>query len=154
MKKLKPIQERVCQLEKRNKDLEKRVIQVKLESEDRTGTQMKCHKELNHKNKSLQQRIRQVENRNKDLENKLTKLKSEIQKQKQIVSDLQEQIVSDLLRDTNGVDVFSDVFVVEQSLCPTSPANSKNQGAKRKVTPKKKVLPRKSRRLSIRKEKS
>ena len=118
-------------------------------------TQMKCHEDLTRKNKSTEQRICELEKRNKDLENKLTKLESDNQKQEQIVSDLQEQLVSDLIRDTNGVDVFSDVFVAEQSVCPTSPTNSNKQGSKRKVTPKKKtLLPRKSRRLSIRKEKS
>lgn len=118
-------------------------------------TQMKCHEDLTRKNKSIQQRICQLEKRNKDLENKLTKLESDNQKQEQIVSNLQEQLVSDLIRDTNGVDVFGDMFAVEeQSVCPTSPTNSNKQGSKRKVTPKKKSLPRKSRRLSIRKEKS
>ena len=118
-------------------------------------TQMKCHEDLTRKNKSIQQRICQLEKRNKDLENKLTKLESDNQKQEQIVSNLQEQLVSDLIRDTNGVNVFGDMFdVEEQSVCPTSPTNSNKQGSKRKVTPKKKSLPRKSRRLSIRKEKS
>ena len=149
-RKNKSTQQRICQLEKRNEDLENKL--TKLESDNRTGTQMKCHEELTHKNKSLQQRICQLEKRNKDLENKLTKLESDNQKHGKIVSDLQEQLVADLLRDTNGV--FSDVFVVEQSVCPTSPTNSNKQGSKRKGTPKKKALPRKSRRLSIRKEKS
>jgi len=152
-RKNKSTQQKICQLEKRNEDLENKL--TKLESDNRTGTQLKCHEELTRKNKSLQQRICQLEKRNKDLENKLTKLESDNQKQEQIVSDLQEQLVSDLIRDTNGVDVFSDVFVAEQSVCPTSPTNSNKQGSKRKVTPKKKtLLPRKSRRLSIRKEKS
>ena len=147
------IQQRIGQLEKQNKDLENKLR--KLGSDNQTGTQMKCHEELTRKNKTLQQRICQLEKRNKDLENKLTKLESDNQKQEQIVSDLQEQLVSHLIRDTNGVDVFSDVFVAEQSVCPTSPTNSNKQGSKRKVTPKKKtLLPRKSRRLSIRKEKS
>ena len=152
-RKNKSIQQRICQLEKRNEDLENKL--TKLESDNRTGTQLKCHEELTRKNKSLQQRICQLEKRNKDLENKLTKLESDNQKQEQIVSNLQEQLVSDLIRDTNGVDVFGDMFAVEeQSVCPTSPTNSNKQGSKRKVTPKKKSLPRKSRRLSIRKEKS
>ena len=127
----------------------KSILQVK----QAYRTQMKCHEDLTRKNESTQQRIGQLEKQNKDLENKLTKLESDNQKQEQIVSDLQEQLVSDLIRDTNGVDVFSDVFVAEQSVCPTSPTNSNKKGSKRKVTPKKNTPPRKSRRLSIRKEK-
>ena len=147
------IQQRIGQLEKQNKDLENKLL--KLGSGNQTGAQTKCHEELKTSRALAQQRICQLEKRNKDLENKLTKLESDNQKQEQIVSDLQEQLVSDLIRDTNGVDVFSDVFVAEQSVCPTSPTNSNKQGSKRKVTPKKKtLLPRKSRRLSIRKEKS
>ena len=144
-------QQIICQLEKKNEDLENKL--TKLESDNRT--ELKCHEELTRKNKSLQQKICQLEKRNKDLENKLTKLKCDNQNQEQIVSDLQEQLVSHLIRDTNGVDLFSDVFVAEQSVCPTSPTNSNKRGSKRKVTPKKKrLLPRKSARLSIRKEKS
>ena len=147
----KSIQHRIRQVEKRNEDLENKL--TKLESDKEKEEQMKCHKELTHKNKSLRQRICQLEKTNKDLENKLTKLESNRQKQEQIVSDLQEQIASDLLRDTNGADVFSDVFVIEQPVCPTSPTNSNKQRSKRKVTPKKNVLPRKSLRLSNRKGK-
>ena len=143
-------------------------------------TQMKCIKDLTKKNKLLQQRNCQLENRNKDLKNKLSKLKSDNKKQETIVSDLQEQLVSNLIRETNGVDVFSDVFVIdnkndasaseatsecvnraipgvnvnsehkEKPLCPSSPTTANKQRSKRKVTPKKKTLPRKSRRLSNR----
>ena len=147
----KSLRQKICQLEKTIKDLENKL--TKLESDKGKEEQMKRHKELTHKNKSLRQRICQLEKTNKDLENKLTKLESNRQKQEQIVSDLQEQIASDLLRDTNGADVFSDVFVIEQPVCPTSPTNSNKQRSKRKVTPKKNVLPRKSLRLSNRKGK-
>ena len=126
----------------------KSILQVK----QAYRTQMKCHEDLTRKNKSTEQRICELEKRNKDLENKLTKIKCDRQNQEQIVSDLQEQLVLHL---TNGVDVFGDVFVAEQSACPTTPTNSNKQGSKRKVTPKKKtLLPRKSRRVSIRKEES
>ena len=126
----------------------KKILQVK----KAYRTQMKCHEDLTRKNKSTEQRICELEKRNKDLENKLTKLKCDKQNQEQIVSDLQEQLVLHL---TNGVDVFGDVFVAEQSECPTTPTNSNKQGSKRKLTPKKKtLLPRKSRRVAIRKEKS
>ena len=141
-------------------------------------TQMKCIKDLTKKNKSLQQRNCQLENRNKDLKNKLSKLKSDNKKQETIVSDLQDQLVSNLLRETNGVDVFSDLFTIEnnkatsecvnrdipgvnvnsehkeQPLCPSSPTTSNKKGSKRKITPKKQKCPRKSRRLSNREQKS
>ena len=152
-RKNKSTQQRICQLEKRNEDLENKI--TKLESDNRTGTQLKCHEELTRKNKSLQQRICQLEKRNKDLENGLSKLEYHNQQQEDLVSDLQEQLAEALLRDTNVVDALaSDVFVIEQPTCPTSPKKVNNQGSKRKVTPKKNTPPRKSRRLSIRKEKS
>ena len=78
-------------------------------------TQMKCIEDLTKKNKSLQQRNCQLENRNKELKNELSKLKSDNEKQEQIVSNLQEQLVSDLIRETNGVDVFSDLFTIENT---------------------------------------
>ncbi len=151
-RKNKSIQHTIRQLEKRNEDLENKLIKLGLDNQK--GTQTKCHEELTLKNKSLQQRICQLEKRIKDLENKLTKHDLDKQKQEQIVFDLKEQLASDLLRDTIGADVFSDEYVVHQRVCPTSPSNSNKQGSKRKVTPKKKVLSRKSRRLATRKEKS
>ena len=144
-------QQRIGQLEKQNKDLENKLS--KLGSDNQTGTQMKCHEELTRKNKTLQQRICQLEKRNKDLENGLSKLEYHNQQQQDLVSDLQEQLAEALLRDTNVVDALSDVFVIEQPTCPTSPKKVNKQGSKRKVTPKKNTPPRKSRRLSIRKEK-
>ena len=78
----KSIQHKICQLEKRNEDLENKL--TKLGSENPTGTQMKSPEELTRKNKSLRQRVRQLEKTNKDLENKLNKLESDKQKQEQI----------------------------------------------------------------------
>ena len=151
------IQQRIGQLEKQNKDLENKLR--KLGSDNQTGTQMKCHEELTRKNKSLQQRVCQLEKRNKYLENGLIKLKDNNQQQQDLVSklkgQLQEQLAAALLRDANVVDALSsDVFVIEQPTCPTSPEKLNKQGSKRNVTtPKKNTPPRKSRRLSIRKEK-
>ena len=133
-------------------------------------TQMKCFEVLTRKNKSLSDAICELEKKNKDLKSKLTNLETHNEKQ--------EQIVADLMLGTTGVDVFSDVYdtgknvgsVVtsasvnkhvsgmngssehkrQPAVCPTSPTTSNNQGSKRKVTPKKKSLPRKSRRLSNR----
>ena len=150
------IQQRIGQLEKQNKDLENKLL--KLGSGNQTGAQTKCHEELIRKNKTLralaQQRICQLEKRNKDLENALSKLEYHNQQQQDLVSDLQEQLAEALLRDTNVVDALSDVFVIEQPTCPTSPKKVNKQGSKRKVTPKKNTPPRKSRRLSSRKENS
>ena len=138
-------------------------------------TQMKCIDVLTKKNKSLQERNCQLEKTNKGLKSKVAKLESDNEKQ--------ERIVSDLIRGGNGVDVFSDVFAVddnhvpvseatsacvsrdiprvnvnskhkEQALCPSSPTTSNKQGSKRKITPKKQTFPRKSRRLSNREQKS
>ena len=150
------IQQRIGQLEKQNKDLENKLR--KLGSDNQTGTQMKCHEELTRKNKSLQQRVCQLEKRNKYLENGLITLRDNNQQQQDLVSQLkgqlQEQLAAALLRDANVVDALSsDVFVIEQPTCPTSPEKLNKQGSKRKVTPKKNTPPRKSRRLSIRKEK-
>ena len=150
------IQQRIGQLEKQNKDLENKLR--KLGSDNQAGTQMKCHEELTRKNKSLQQRVCQLEKRNKYLENGLIELKDNNQQQQDLVSklkgQLQEQLAAALLRDANVVDALSsDVFVIEEPACPTSPEKSNNQESKRKVTPKKNTPPRKSRRLSIRKEK-
>ena len=150
------IQQRIEQLEKQNKELENKLS--KLASDNQTGTQMKCHDELTRKNKTLQQRIRQLEKKNKDLENGLIKLKDNNQQHQDLVSklkgQLQEQLAAALLRDANVVDALSsDVFVIEPPACPTSPEKLNKQGSKRKVTPKKNTPPRKSRRLSIRKEK-
>ena len=145
------IQQRIEQLEKQNKELESKLS--KLASDNQTGTQMKCHDELTRKNKTLQQRIRQLEKKNKDLENVLSKLEYHNQQQQDVVSDLQEQLAAALLRDTNVVDALSDVFVIEQPTCPTSPKKVNKETSKRKETPKKNTPPRKSRRLSIRKEK-
>ena len=146
------IQQRIGQLEKQNKDLENKLL--KLGSGNQTGAQTKCHEELKTSRALAQQRICQLEKRNKDLENGLSKLEYHNQQQEDLVSDLQEQLAEALLRDTNVVDALaSDVFVIEQPTCPTSPKKVNNQGSKRKVTPKKNTPPRKSRRLSIRKEK-
>ena len=146
------IQQRIGQLEKQNKDLENKLR--KLGSDNQTGTQMKCHEELTRKNKTLQQRICQLEKRNKDLENGLSKLEYHNQQQQDLVSNLQQQLAEALLRDTNVVDALSDVFVIEEPTCPTSPKKVNKQGSKRKVTPTKNTPPRKSRRLSSRNEKS
>ena len=145
------IQQRIGQLEKQNKDLENKLL--KLGSGNQTGAQTKCHEELKTLRALAQQRICQLEKRNKDLENALSKLEYHNQQQQDLVSDLQEQLAEALLRDTNVVDALSDVFVIEQPTCPTSPKKVNKQGSKRKVTPKKNTPPRKSRRLSIRKEK-
>ena len=145
-------QQRIEQVEKQNKELENKLS--KLASGNQTGAQTKCHEELIRKNKTLQQRICQLEKRNKDLENGLSKLEYHNQQQQDLVSDLQEQLAEALLRDTNVVDALSDVFVIEQPTCPTSPKKVNKQGSKRKVTPKKNTPPRKSRRLSSRNEKS
>ena len=119
---------------------------------------MKCHEELTRKNKSLQKRICELEKRNKDLESELSKLKYHNQQQLNLVSNLreqlEEQLAATLLSDTNVIDALNDEFVVEQATCPTSPQKLNKQGSKRKATPKKNTPPRKSRRLSIRKEKS
>ena len=100
-----------------------------------------------------------LEKRNKYLENGLITLRDNNQQQQDLVSQLkgqlQEQLAAALLRDSNVVDALSsDVFVIEPPACPTSPEKLNKQGSKRKVTPKKNTPPRKSRRLSIRKEKS
>ena len=150
-------QQRIGQLKKQNKDLENKLSN--LESDNQTGTRMKCHEKLTRKNKTLQQRICQLEKRNKYLENGLIKLKDHNQQQQDLVSklkgQLQEQLAEALLRDANVVDALSsDVFAIEEPTCPTSPEKLNKQGSKRKVTPKKNTPPRKSRRLSIRKEKS
>ena len=149
-------QQRIGQLEKQNKDLENKLI--KLGSDNQTGIQMKCHEELTRKNKSLQKRICELEKRNKDLESELSKLKYHNQQQLNLVSNLreqlEEQLAATLLSDTNVIDALNDEFVVEQATCPTSPQKLNKQGSKRKATPKKNTPPRKSRRLSIRKEKS
>lgn len=137
--------------------------------------QMNCIDVLTKKNKSLQERNYQLEKTNKALKSKVAKLESDNEKQ--------ERIVSDLIRGGNGVDVFSDVFAVdnnhvpvseatsacasrdipcvnvnskhnEQALCPSSPTTSNKKASKRKITPKKQTCPRKSRRLSNREQKS
>ena len=151
------IQQRIGQLEKQNKDLENKLR--KLGPDNQTGTQMKCYEELTRKNKLLQQSVCQLEKRNKYLENGLITLKDNNQHQQDLVSklkgQLQEQLAEALLRDANVVDALSsDVFAIEEPTCPTSPEKLNKQGSKRKVTPKKNTPPRKSRRLSIRKEES
>ena len=138
-------------------------------------TQMQCIDVLTKQNKSLQEKNCQLEKTNKGLKSKVAKLESDNEKQ--------ERIVSDLIRGGTGADVFSDLFAVdnnhvcasqamstcangdflrvsanskhkEQVLCPSSPTTSNRQGSKRKSTPKKQTVPRKSRRLSNRDQKS
>lgn len=140
-------------------------------------TQMKCHDDLTLKNKELQQRIYNLEKKNEDLDRKLAKLQSDNHNKEKLVSELKKHIVSDLIVDCTGADVFNEMTVVDnnsmsktqmkcviretagvnvnsqnkgQSLCPTSPTTSNKQGSKRKATPKKQILPRKSARLSNR----
>ena len=123
--------------------------------------QVKCNEELSKHNKSLQQTIRQLEVRNKelnafavvwtqnkDLKKKVTKLESDNEKQGHIVSDLISQNnVDDAFRcSTTTVDSNPDRKVPQ--FCPTSPTTLNKTVCKRKSTPKKQTLSRKSRRLS------
>ena len=127
--------------------------------------QIECHEVLTRKNKSLQENICQLETRIKDLEKKICELESDKKKHGQIVSDLQQHIVSDVIGGYNGADIFKEVFVLDNNtpavkvnfednnealLCPTSPTTSNQQKCKRKGTPKKKSVQRKSRRISNR----
>ena len=125
--------------------------------------QVKCNEELSKHNKSLQQTIRQLEVRNKelnafavvwtqnkDLKKKVTKLESDNEKQGHIVSDLISQTNVDGVFGcpTTTVDSDSNPDPKVPQFCPTSPETSNKKVCKRKSTPKKQTLSRKSRRLS------
>ena len=138
--------------------------------------QMKCVEELTKANKSLKQSNLQLEKKNEVLAKKIFKLEAQNEKQ--------SAAISDFFCGDNGVNLFGDVFDIENNhvagqeaghaplsrvnkdnlgedvhhkhkgeyLCPTSPVASNKQGCKRKGTPKKKTIPRKSRRLSNREQ--
>ena len=131
--------------------------------------QMKCMEDLSNTNISLKQKILQLEKKNEDLAKKILQLESEREKQ--------DLIVSDLFCGVDNFDLVNKVFDSvhhassarvnrhdsgvntnhkhkDEHLCPASPVASNKQGCKRKVTPKKKTVPRKSRRLSNREQKN
>ena len=143
-------------------------------------TQMKCMDELTNTNTSLKQRILQLEKKNEDFAKKILNLEAENAKQRLIVSDFFCGVsangvdpLSDVFgignnnvpgqdtghvslarvnRDNPGVE--SNHQHKDECSCPTSPVASSTQGCKRKGTPKKKTIPRKSRRLSNREQKT
>ena len=140
-------------------------------------SQMKCMEELTEVNKSLQQQNRQLEKRKSDLEKKIMKLECYNEKQEQVMSDIfGEYNAIALLGDGCNVDnnasnpshialasAHVDNIMQDASpnpkeknkqMCPASPTKSNTQGCKRKVTPMKSKLPRKSRRLSKRERKT
>lgn len=143
-------------------------------------TQMQCVEDLTKGNTSLQHKIRELERKNEDLKNKIIKLESENAKQRQIVSDFfcgsngidlssheftigntidntvpKQGLVHPPLactnRDTSGVTPHPKHR--DHQLFPSSPTPSNSHVYKRKATPKKKTIPRKSRRILNRQEK-
>ena len=138
--------------------------------------QMTCVEELTKANTSLKQSNLQLEKRNKVLAKKILKLEAQNEKQRVAMSDLfcganGVNLFDDVFdigsnhvsgqdagpaassrdnRDNLGEDVHHKHK--GEYLCPTSPVASNKQGSKRKGTPKKKTIPRKSRRLSNREQ--